>query len=196
VRGEPGGLLSSATAEAMLSPVAPTAGPYGGPSIGLGLFLRGEGTARAFLHGGGDEGFICRLHAYRDLGLGAVVMTNSDREYPLIDEVMRGLAAEHGWPGYLPEAPAAAAVDSDAVDRHVGVYELRPGLRLEVERAGDGLALRAPGQDPIVLRALSATAFAADAVDADVTFDGEGLVLRQEGGDERARRLDLSSQPG
>jgi CubicO group peptidase (beta-lactamase class C family) len=188
-RGEPGGLLSAAMADAMLEPVAPTTGPFGGPRMGLGLFLRGDGAARTFGHGGGDEGFVCRLHAYRDLGLGAVVMTNSDREHPLIEEIMRGLAAEHGWPGYLPEAAAAAPVEPSQLDRHLGVYELRPGLRLEIERAGAGLALRAPGQDAIGLRALSATAFAAEAVDAEVTFDDDGLVLRQEGGDERAQRL-------
>jgi len=51
-------------------------------------------------------------------------------------------------------------------------------------------------QDAIALRALSATAFAADEVDADVTFDDEGLVLRQEGGDERARRLPAGRAAG
>jgi CubicO group peptidase (beta-lactamase class C family) len=197
-RGEPGGLLSAEMAGAMLTPTAPTTGPFGGPSMGLGLFLHGDGAASSFGHGGGDEGFVCRLHAYRDRGLGAVVMTNSDREHPLIDEVLRGLAVEHGWPGYLPETPAAAQVEPAAIDRHVGVYELRPGVQLRIAWSGDGLALHAPGQDAIGLRALSATAFAAEAVDADVTFDQDGLVLRQDGSDRPARRLlaDRPSPPG
>jgi hypothetical protein len=171
----------------MLRPVAP-AGPPGGPRIGLGVFLHGEGPAARFGHGGWDEGFVCELVAY-PTGGGAAVMTNAEPRGPLIQEVLRGLAAERAWPGFLREPPAAVPVDPAEITRRVGVYETESGARLRVLTDGAGLALHAPPQDPLRLQARSASSFAAEEVDADVTFTDAGLVLRQDGVDQPARRV-------
>ena len=65
---------------------------------GLGVVITGEGAAARFSHGGGNEGYRCYLAACVETGDGAVVMTNSDRGDGLMMEIIRGIAAEYGWP--------------------------------------------------------------------------------------------------
>jgi hypothetical protein len=178
-------LLSAETASAMLTGQARAHDQR----IGLGMFLRGDGETARFGHTGSDEGFVCELDAYRHRGHGAVVMTNADRPWPFIEEVLRGLAAEHGWPAYAPGRPEAVFLDAAAVARHAGAYELPSGARLELSASADGLLLGMPGQDPIPLRARAEGRFFAEAVDLDVDATADGLTLRQDGEDTAARRL-------
>jgi CubicO group peptidase (beta-lactamase class C family) len=70
---------------------------------GLGLGLTETNGQKAFSHGGSNAGFQCMLFAYREGGRGAVVMTNGDRGGPLAVEILRGIAAEYGWPDYKVE---------------------------------------------------------------------------------------------
>ncbi|KPJ87302.1 MAG: hypothetical protein AMS18_14790, partial [Gemmatimonas sp. SG8_17] len=53
--------------------------PQAGGPYGLGLSLESEGETLRFGHGGSNEGFRCRMIAYADLGMGAVVMTNGSQ---------------------------------------------------------------------------------------------------------------------
>jgi CubicO group peptidase (beta-lactamase class C family) len=184
--------LSRRTVAEMLSPQVEE-------GIGLGLF-RFRGGAW-FGHGGGDEGFVCQLTAAREGGRAAAVMTNSDRPASLIEEVIRGIAAEYAWPGYLPPPPAPDPAPAPAADAAAcaGAYELRPGYRLRVTATGGRLALHPPGQPAMALlpeAALSAAApggrsdelaFSLPEVDAEVRFqrttDGAigSLTLHQNG---------------
>lgn len=101
--GEPGALLSKATAQRMTTPVKGQAG--------LGLFLdkrEGVGTVW-FGHDGADEGFQAVLVASLDgaCRCGIAVMANSDNGVRLAQEIVRGVARDSGWK-YLP-APIALA---------------------------------------------------------------------------------------
>jgi CubicO group peptidase (beta-lactamase class C family) len=101
--------------------------PFVSPAVGLGIFLRKLGKAMYFEHGGGNEGFRCRLFAHKNKGYGAVVMTNSDNGPRLYNEILRGIANIYQWDDYLPEPyeiieispeklkslPGKFAVDSD-----------------------------------------------------------------------------------
>jgi hypothetical protein len=128
-------------------------------------------------------------------------MTNSDRPASLIEEVIRGIAAEYAWPGYLPPAPAPdpapGPAQAVAAADCAGTYELRPGYRLRVTAAGGRLTLHPPGQPAMVLLPDAARpdaapgghaaelAFSLPDVNAEVRFrrraDGaiEGLTLHQ-----------------
>lgn len=85
-------VLKPATKEAMLTEVL---GGYG-----LGLGLKSTDGHKSFSHGGGNEGFRCFLFAYREGGRGAIVMTNGDRGSGVVDEILRSISAEYGWPDY------------------------------------------------------------------------------------------------
>jgi CubicO group peptidase (beta-lactamase class C family) len=65
---------------------------------GLGIGLGGEGSTLSFSHGGANRGFMCHLIALAESGDGAAIMTNGDRGQALIQEVLRAIAAEYGWP--------------------------------------------------------------------------------------------------
>jgi CubicO group peptidase (beta-lactamase class C family) len=67
--------------------------------VGLGVALRGTGKSAAFLHGGSNAGFRCHLIGFAQTGQGAVLMTNADTGQALIDELVKCLRAEYGWPG-------------------------------------------------------------------------------------------------
>ena len=113
--------------------------------IGLGPFVGGTGRNFHFGHGGANEGFHSQLVMYPELGVGAAVMTNGDGGPPLIEEVLRAIAAEYGWPDYAAEKVTAVTLDAKAIAGLVGTYLLKvgPGLQARVEQDSGRLMLRA-----------------------------------------------------
>ncbi len=95
-----GGLLSPAMTEKMLTRQR--------GDFGLGIGLSGQGRDTAFQFNGGNFGYSCQLFVYTQRGQGAVVMTNSDSGMLVINEVLRSIAAEYGWPDYRPTARASS----------------------------------------------------------------------------------------
>lgn len=83
-------------------PVATVSERYGRPisNQGLGFRLEGEGRSARFSHHGGNTGYRCFIVAYNELGQGAIVMTNSDNGFELVQEIIRSIAKEYGWPDY------------------------------------------------------------------------------------------------
>jgi hypothetical protein len=163
----------------MLTPQAPNV------SYGLGLQLEGEGDSFQFGHGGDDQGFNAWAGAYAHVGLGAVVMTNSDVGWMLLGPIRDAIARAHGWPGSWPPAPETGQPRLEP-GAYVGVYLTDDGRGIGVERSETGLVLVPPGQDPIDLYAAGGDEWFARVVKARVAFvpgeDGrpERLVLSQE----------------
>jgi CubicO group peptidase (beta-lactamase class C family) len=89
-RGQPGGVLSQAMTQEMLTPQI--------DSRGLGPVVLDEGGDKFyFLHPGANDGFQSYWFAYPERGQGAVIMTNSDNGEALYDEIKRSLSIEYGW---------------------------------------------------------------------------------------------------
>ncbi len=186
----PGAILGPALTESMLTHHAgPTSRLGGLDSLGLGLFLRSPDAAW-FGHSGGNEGFKCHLIAHRQAGCGLAVMTNGDRGHALVAEILDAVAEAMEWPDWEASGPANDAEPVRPLDALTGVYELRPCATIEVARQGDELAVAALGQPPIRFVRLSETEFGSFAVETILAFDAEGLVLRQNGGELRCRRVE------
>jgi len=160
--GKPHTILSRDMVNDMLTPQV--------ESRGLGFALAGSGAHARFLHGGDDQGFTCRLVAYSECGLGAIVMTNSDEGVPLLDEIFHAIAAEYDWPGYLPEEPTRILVTADVLDRYIGMYVFRLDFTLVVTRDGNDLAVQAIGQAPLIFAPKSEATFFSEVVDTTLTF--------------------------
>jgi CubicO group peptidase (beta-lactamase class C family) len=182
LKGKSERVLNSAHAVAMLTPgIAET--------IGIGFFLSGKGKNVRFGHGGVDEGFDALMTFYKEGGVGAVVMLNSNEGFPLMEEIERAIAQEYGWPGYLPdEKPKELGkLAPEMLDKYVGSYATKSKLPLIVTRREGALLLRFSHQLPIELTAESETTFSAAAVNAKVTFEKndkgrvKGLILEQDG---------------
>lgn len=162
--------------------------------VDLGLFLANKGEWARFGHSGGNEGFVCNLTAYKSLGKGAVIMTNSGRGFDVIIEFQRAIAAEYGWPDYVPAPPTAIEVSPDSLSAFVGTYELRPDFPLIVTINNGNLCLQPARQPTMPLYAKSETEFFAKVVDAEVAFmrsdagDVTSLIFKQNGREMTAKR--------
>ncbi|HEV2803432.1 MAG TPA: serine hydrolase [Chthoniobacterales bacterium] len=169
--GKSNQVLSRTMTAEMLEPIR------GG--FGLGIESKGKGRSATFSHGGSNEGFRTQMFAYLETGQGAVVMTNGENGSPLIDEIMRGIAAEYGWPDYKVGERAIAKIDPKLYASYAGEYRTR-NSSLNVAVEGDRLFVKADplGPDRLELLPESETKFFVTAADVAFTFrkDESGKV--------------------
>jgi CubicO group peptidase (beta-lactamase class C family) len=184
--GAPSAILGPDLTASMLTRHSGPASRLGGlDSVGLGLFLGGPW----FGHSGGNEGFRCHLVAHRDAGCGLAMMTNGDRGHELVAEILDAVAPELDWPDWRAAEPAEDDGTSVALDPVIGGYELRPGVAIEVARDGDELELTLSGQPPIRFLRMSKTDYGSFSVETTLAFEDGELVLRQNDGELRCRRI-------
>ncbi len=187
--GETGRLLSPETAKQMLTPQPALQG-----EIGMGFFLAGEGDSSRFGHGGWNEGFVSEMTVYRQGGYGAVVMMNSNRGADMLPEILRAIAREYGWPGYVEKGPAATAVPASALNRYVGRYASTTGLRFRVDEKAGALSLSYGRQPPIKLTPVAPDSFIIPVLNGKVAFAADQrrrittLLLEQGGSTVAAER--------
>jgi len=69
-------------------------------SYGLGLDIVNKGNSTYFNSGGTSKGFQAALQAHSSLGMGVVIMTNSDNGFQAIPKLMSLVAKKEQWPDY------------------------------------------------------------------------------------------------
>jgi CubicO group peptidase (beta-lactamase class C family) len=186
--GKPTKVLSKAMVDQALTPQAV-------PLFGLGVQLEGPDEAQRFGHGGDNIGYKCISTAYKEYGLGAVVLTNADDGYGVVLELLAAIAQEYAWPQYTSTRTRIPA-RPDQYAAYVGAYEVRPGFSLHIHQQEDRLYLQAADQPPVELQPSSATTFFTDVLSSDVTFETidqeqvTGLIIRQEREEVHAKKLD------
>jgi D-alanyl-D-alanine-carboxypeptidase/D-alanyl-D-alanine-endopeptidase len=95
-----------------------------------------------------------------------------------------------------PVAPKEITLAAGVLDRHVGRYQFIPGVVISIRRQGTGLMAQITGQGAAEIYAESERRFFYKVVNAQLTFepDAQGrtvaVVLHQNGGDQRAARLE------
>jgi CubicO group peptidase (beta-lactamase class C family) len=166
VQGSDTSLLTQKQAETMLTPVR--------DDYGLGFELDHAGSEKAFHHSGSNRGYKTLLFAYNRTGQGAVVLTNGDGGWALIEEVMRSIAAEYGWEDFHPIARAAVRPNAALFDRFVGDFNVS-NVVLHVSRKDDHLFLSGPplGPDPVELIPAGDYDFFIREKDATLHFDAQ-----------------------
>lgn len=157
------GPLSKATIENMLTPRL--------DDYALGFAIRDDGDVKYFSHGGADEGFQAQLTASEKRGYGAVLMTNSDRGYLLMDEVMRSIAAAYYWEGYQIEAIRTAKVPPEQLAVLAGRYQLDADTILVVAPSGGGLEVTVPLGHTFTLVPVSPRSFVRRDEETRYTFE-------------------------
>lgn len=172
--GRPSRVLTIDGARMMLTPrfVA------GDPSrhIGVGFFLDDRRGARYFTHGGVDEGFDALLVATADGAKAAVLMANTNGAMPLIEEIVRAIAREYEWPGYLNVAPPVQQASEELLERAPGRYRLDAGRVIAIRRAAGALETTTLF-GPVPLRSLSDGTFARHDRDERYRFTEAGLEV-------------------
>jgi CubicO group peptidase (beta-lactamase class C family) len=117
-----------------------------GAKVGIGPFVPTVGGRRYFGHGGSNEGFQCYMIASAEGGKGAVVMTNSDNGSPITQEIVRAIAREYGWEGYVPEPAKPVALSPDQLRALEGRYLVEEDAVAIIRLAGDRLEYTREGQ--------------------------------------------------
>ena len=165
--GHGGAFLSQDQAKALFTPVR--------KEYGLGFELDHQGAQPAFHHSGAQDGYQALMFGYVGSGQGAVIMTNGAGGWPLIEELMRSIAAEYGWQDYRPLERVAVAADTALYDRFAGNY-LVSNIVLHIERRGDRLYAAGPplGPDPVELVPAGDHDFFIREKDATLHFDANG----------------------
>jgi CubicO group peptidase (beta-lactamase class C family) len=107
-----GHILKPATQHAMLTKLL-----Y---DYGLGIGLDDKSGRKSFSHSGGNAGFNSNLFGYLEGDDGAVIMTNGDNGWPLIEEIMRSISAEYRWPDYKQRT--VIRVGPDVLQGYTGRY--------------------------------------------------------------------------
>ena len=183
-----------ATAQDMLTYLAAnldTAGPFrmarvsrraaGAATMTIGLawhILARPAGASIIWHNGGTGGYRSFTGFDPVRKVGVVVLTNAnigadDIGFHLLDDALPLQAP--------PKVRTAVAIDSLALDRYVGEYELVPTFHIVVTRAGAGLFIQATGQSKFPIFAESETEFFLKVVDAQITFSKDQMILHQNG---------------
>jgi CubicO group peptidase (beta-lactamase class C family) len=144
-------VLSQAMARQMLTKQA--------SSWGLGFNLWVDDKSFYFGNGGSNEGFKCQLAMFAEIGQGAVVMTNGDQGTRLLEEIIRAIAKEYGWPARQAAEREPAKIDPALCAEYAGEYQLRPDSKLVATTENGRLFLARPGGARVELFPESASRF-------------------------------------
>jgi CubicO group peptidase (beta-lactamase class C family) len=92
---------------------------------GLGFALEAPGHKLRFSHGGSNEGFRCTLQAYTEApGQGIVIMTNGDQGWNLLNEILRAVSREYGWPDFHPQEHTVTKFAVPQLSAYAGKYQV------------------------------------------------------------------------
>jgi CubicO group peptidase (beta-lactamase class C family) len=177
-------IMSRELASAMMRPVL--------DDYGLGLGISGTGREMRFGHGGSNVGFRCTFTAFNDTASGVVVMTNADRGGEILQDIVRAVAREYGWPGLAPIERTAGTADPTVYKDFAGRYEIpirSPPVVMLIQNDG-GKLYRGSGPGRVELLPESSTRFFAMDSDMRIEFvrDASGKVTEArvwQGGVER-----------
>ena len=185
--GTPGKILSQASARAMLSAQA--------ESYGFGVVVEGKDDDILFDLRGKTRGYACFMAVYPAKRQGAVIMTNSDNGFLLIQEIMAALSEAYGWAHYKPEEKTVLRLDPASYQDFSGTYEVNPSYRLDVSQEDYYLVIRPTGQTATKFYAESQTLFYSTDPYVRIQFlrnkagAADGLVLWQQDFELEAKKI-------
>lgn len=183
-----GKILTPASARAMLTP------QVGGR--GLGFMVDGAGADMRFHLQGRTRGFASSLVVYPDRGQGAILMTNSDNGFFLIDEILRAISEVYLWPDFKPEEKPLYRLDPAICAEYVGRYEVTPDYALDVRHEDYYLIIQPTGQAPTKFYVETQSIFFSVDPFIRIQFRRndagrvDGLVLWQQDFEQTARKTD------
>ena len=142
-------LLQSATVGAGKLLTPETARYFLGPRVenaGFGFFVEGDGDDINFNLRARTRGYTSFMTMYPAKGQGAVIMTNSENGFVLIQEILCALSEAYRWPHYKPEEKTVLRLASETYAQFIGRYEVRPDYVLDVTQEDYYLVIRPTGQ--------------------------------------------------
>ncbi len=140
-------------------------------------------------HGGATGGYRTFIGFVKESGKGVVLLTNSaegadDIGYYLLDS----------GSGLARFKSDAAEIPKSILEQYVGLYELRPKLKINISRVGKQLFGQATGQDRFGIYPENDTVFYLTVIDAKIVFhlekeSIESLTLIQDGHEMQGKKI-------
>ena len=155
--------------------------------IGLAWHILSRPAGKIIWHNGGTGGYRSFIGFDPSRRIGVVVLCNNGNEN--VDDIGFHLLDETFPLKLAAPTRTEVAVDSLLLQRYVGEYELTPAFHIVVSRQAAHLFLQATSQPRFAVFAESDSTFFLKAVDAQLTFRPDGLVLHQNGQDVPARKI-------
>jgi len=135
---------------------------------GLGAMLYDTGSPR-FGHDGLNVGYQSFMIAYVGKGDGVAILTSGGNGRVLMDEVVRAIATDYGWPDMAPPATEEKTLTLAQLSKAAGRF-VGGGFDAIVEARPDGLYATAGAPTPERLIALSPTRFRVQSMGLTVEF--------------------------
>jgi len=163
-------------------------------SFGAGFLVDGKNDDIQFLVRGKTHGFCCMFVLFPVRGQGAVIMTNSDNGFTLIDEILCALSAAYEWPAYKPVEKQVLRLDPETYKSFTGRYEVGPNYFLDVRWEDYYLVIQPTGQAATRFYAEGQTLFYSTDPYIRIQFmrdkgPVDGLVLWQQDFELKARKI-------
>jgi CubicO group peptidase (beta-lactamase class C family) len=183
IAGERASALQKFVARGLVEP-QPGLDRGNGERAGLGLSMRGEGRSLEFRHDGQNAGYFSILVAFPETGQGAVIMTNGDRGWPLVQEILRSIAAEYRWPARFVELVTPVRVERAKMEALAGSYSwgAKPNERITIAVAEEELTVRMGPGEPAPLLAIDERTFISRR-GIRLQFEGEKATIKLPSGD-------------
>lgn len=160
-----------------------------GTSVALAWHITTRADGSEFVwHNGGTGGYRSFIGFDPKQRTGVVVLSNTSTQEGG-DDIGR-----HLLDPTLPlfQAPKEITVAPEILESYTGIYELAPQFALVITREGNRLFSQATGQQRVELFPQSDTKFFFKVVDAQITFEKDGLTLHQ-AGNHFAKRVQASA---
>jgi CubicO group peptidase (beta-lactamase class C family) len=181
-----GKVLSPASLKKMTTPFK--------DNYALGLDITKEKDRNIIRHGGSIQGFNAGLAYWPDDQITVVVLANHEGDSSTA--IARQLdAVMHGEPVVLPSERKEIQLTEGDLKKFAGIYEFNPDTNLVITTENGQLSGRLGTQGARKLFAESANRFFLRDLDGQLEFEQDaagavtGLVLHQDGNQNRARRL-------
>ena len=155
--------------------------------IGLAWHILSRPVGKIVWHNGGTGGYRTFIGFDSARRIGVAVLCNNGNEN--VDDIGFHLLDETFPLKSQPPRRSEVAVDSLLLQRYVGEYELSPAFHIVVTRQAAHLFIQATAQPRFAIFAESDSTFFLKAVDAQLTFRPDGLVLHQNGQHMPARKV-------
>jgi CubicO group peptidase (beta-lactamase class C family) len=161
--------------------------PTGSPDLEIGMawHVFTKFDTELWWHNGGTAGyrsFVGFIPAKKE---GVVVLCNTFTDN---DDLGRHIL-ESRYPVSTAHERKEIPVDAAVLEQYVGEYELAPTFKITVTREGVRLFVQATAQPRFEIFAESESEFFLKVVDAQITFLKDGLILHQNGMDQRAKKV-------
>ncbi|MCU1233501.1 MAG: beta-lactamase [Candidatus Solibacter sp.] len=188
--GAPLGYVQSPLAEAMASMTKVRRPAMGDMEIGLAWIVpKATEAHEIYWHNGGTGGYRTFMGYDAKTRVGVVVLSNMSTNVG-VDDIGMHLLNPAAPLAKLPVLSAHKEIKlaPEALEKYVGVYEFAPNVTLTVTREGGQLYAMLTGQPRFEVYPETERDFFLKVVDAQLTFDGDAVVLHQNGRDQRATK--------